>query len=386
MVEPPQRGIVSFRCSKYVIGGCLLLAATRGWTQDSSTIKLPNAQFSLSVPVMTIGDDHVLYVAYRSSNLLKKSNRLELAKYEIASRKEILHVSIPVPEIRGPRASNGLYLSRDGKTLAYAELHSPYLLVLVSTADLAEVRRSTVLPFKDEDHLRSFFGFDEDGDLCFASNRRSGLRFLRMSSATLKVVSETSTGGPRQSEPFPIVWSPDAKVTWIFPSSGLDTWKQYTETGQATGQELRHRGSTATGAIAVGARQLLAFFGQFAKGEIDDYNDHNLSELSLTCAPHPYGSSNDPAYNGALCTTQRDALPEASGDRVLTSEFLLLRSPGPQVVWRHQMRWVGISEGTGFDNWFQSGNALIYHSGHAMLVVAPAKSPVLALYEVNVPD
>jgi len=334
---------------------------------------------------MAAGDDHILYVAYRSSNVLKSSNRLEVAAYEVASRKEISHVSITVPQVRGPRVSNGLYLSTDGKILAYAELHSPYLLVIISTANLAEIRRSTVLPFADEDHLRNFFGFDQDGNLCFASNRRSGLRFLRISSATLKVVSETNTGGPRQSEPFPIVWSPDAKVTWIFPSSGVDAWEQYTENGQATGQELRHRGSTASGAIANGPSHLLALFGQFAKGEVEDYVDHNVSELALTCAPHLYGNSKDTAYAGALCTTQRDALPEAGGDRVLSSEFLLIRSPGPQVVWRQQMSWVGLSEGAGFDDWSQSGAPLIYRSGQTIWVVAPTKSASLAVYEVSLP-
>jgi hypothetical protein len=102
----------------------------------------------------------------------------------------------------------------------------------------------------------------------------------------------------------------------------------------------------------------------------------------LQCAPHPYGTSTDPAYAGAICTTQRDILPEAGGDKIMTSEFLLLKTDGPTVVWRHPMNFLTVADGNEMDTGIQAGNPLLYRAGSKLLIVAPTKSPELAVYEV----
>jgi hypothetical protein len=352
--------------------------------QEGAAVALHNAQFSLAIPVLAASND-VLYVAYRSFNLLKKSSQLEVSAYDLKTKKELQHSSIPVPDVHGARVSNGMYLSRDGKMLAYTEAHVPYLVLLLSTGNLSEVRRSTDLPFTTDDRLRVFVGFDKNGFLAFASNRQTGQHFFRFNPTDLSLVSDTNTGGPHQAEPGTVVWSPDERVTWVCPPLILGThvWKQYTESGQETGQELHYRGGTPAGGIAVQDKGLLAFFGQIAEGEVISYNDHHSSELKLKCAPTPYGASRDPEYAGAICTTQRDVLPEAGGDKIVTSEFLLLKTDGAAVVWSHKMDWVGISEGTGFNDWFQKGDPLIYRAGSKLWIVAPSKSPALTIYEID---
>ena len=113
--------------------------------------------------------DEVVYAAYRSFDVLRFSNQLQIVAYDLKAHKELQHVMISVPKVHGARASEGLFLSDDGQTLAYAELHEPGLILLLATKNLAEIRRSTALPFASLDHQRMFAGFDGD-QLCLGSN------------------------------------------------------------------------------------------------------------------------------------------------------------------------------------------------------------------------
>ena len=283
-------------------------------------------------------------------------------------------------------------MSEDGQTLAYAELHEPGLILLLATKNLAEIRRSNELPFTSLDHHRMFAGFDHD-KLCLASSsygsnnpNANGLHFIRLGTPDLKPVSDTRAIGVSPEASQAIIWLPRAQRTWVNPPSklGSDTWRQYTEAGQSTGQELEHRNGISYGAIASGEARLLAFYGNMvAKGAVVDYNDHHSAELNLECVPRPYGVSNDPVYAGALCATQKDLLPEAGGDKIVTSEFLLLKTDGPTVIWRHEMSWLAVANGNGPDDGLQKGDPLIYRAASKLWIVAPSKSPTLTVYEID---
>lgn len=371
----------------------LLVVATgvcRG--QASSTITLRGEDSSLALPTMA-AKDGVLYVAYRSFDLLRFSSQLQVIAYDLNNHRELQHVVIPVPKVHGARASDGLALSKDGKTLAYVEAHEPYLVVLLGTKDLSEIRRSNALPFSDRDHQRLFAGFDGD-QLCLASNyyqygkpEVNGLRFIRLGASDLKATSDTKISGVTQDTSTPIVWQPLEKTTWVNRPTVGDLWEQYTESGQKTGQELTHHNALGEGAVPLGDAKLLAFYGRYADGSVVNYSDHRSSELKLQCAPHPYGTSPDPAYAGAICTTQRDILPEAGGDKIVTSEFLLLKTEGPTVVWRQKMDWLDVrNDAHGIDGGYQKGDPLIYRAGSKLLIVSPSKSPALTVYELDSPQ
>jgi hypothetical protein len=240
-----------------------------------------------------------------------------------------------------------------------------------------------------------FAGFDGD-QLGMASNvyqygksEGNGLRFVRLGMSDLKLISDTKAQGIVQTESEPVVWLPSEKTTWVYQHPlGSDGWEQYTESGQRTGQELTHRNALSEGAVALEETKLLAFYGRYADGSVVSYNDHQTTELKLQCSPHPYGISADPAYAGAICTTQRDILPEAGGDKIITSEFLLLKAGGPTVVWRQQMNWVDVgymNDGRGHDEGFQKGVPLIYRAGSNLVIVAPSKAPALTVYEIDAP-
>jgi len=169
----------------------LLLASSVCWGQSEFPIPLAKANSALSLPSMAVRND-VVYAAYRSFDVLRFSNQLQVVAYDLKAHKELQHVTISVPKVHGARASEGLFLSEDGQTLAYAELHEPGVILLLAAKNLAEIKRSNALPFTSQDHQRMFAGFDQ-GQLCMASNlfvdgkpELEGLRFIRLGIPDLK--------------------------------------------------------------------------------------------------------------------------------------------------------------------------------------------------------
>lgn len=369
-----------------------LLVSALCWGQNEFTIPLAKANSALALASMAARDG-VLYAAYRSFDVLRFSNKLEVVAYDLNAHKELQHVTISVPKVHGARASEGLFLSEDGQTLAYAELHEPGLMLLLSTKNLAEIRRSNVLPYTSQDHQRMFAGFDGD-QLCLASNyyqygtpEVSGLRFIRLRLSDLKPGSDAKAAGVTQDTSSAIVWQPVEKTTWVNRPTVGGVWEQYTESGEKTGKELAHQQGVSNGAIALGDGKLIAFYGNMiTKGAVVSYADHHEEELELPCAAHLYGRGSDPAYVGGICTTEKDVLPEAWGKKLLSSQFMLIRADGPKIAWHHDMDFLDVADGNEMDTGIQNGAPLLYRSGSKLLIVAPTKKPELAVYEVPLPE
>ncbi len=372
----------------------VLLVSSICWGQSEFTFPLAKANSALALPGLAVHDG-VVYAAYRSFDMLRFSNKLEVVAYDLNKHRELQHVTVSVPKVHGARASEGLFLSEDGQTLAYAELHEPGLILLFAANNLAEIRRSYMLPFTSQDHHRMFAGFDHD-ELCMASSSFSsnnpsadGLHFIRLEIPDLKPVCDTRAIGVSPEASQAIIWFPSAQRTWVNPPTSLasDIWTEHTESGEKTGNVLTHRYGVSNGAVAVGDGKLVAFYGNMiAKGSVVSYADHREEELELPCAAHQYGRSTDPAYVGGICTTEKDVLPEALGNKVLSSQFMLIKADGPKIVWHHDMDFLGVSNGNEPDAGFQKGDPLIYRTGSKLLVVAPTKKPELAVYEVPLPE
>jgi hypothetical protein len=359
----------------------VLLASGVCQAQSGYTIPLEELNPSLAIPAMAARDG-VVYVAYRSFDLFRFSNQLQVLSYDLSAHRELRHVTISVPKVHGARASEGLFLSTDGKTLAYSETYSPELVLLVSTQDLSEIRRITVLPFAADDRKRMFAGFDGNNILAFASVKGDRLRFIRLNASDLKTATDTL--GPGQPNFQSIVWSPKDRITWL-PTISED-WQEYTERGQKTGEQF---GSHAQyrighGAALAGNSTFLAYFGNLSDaGSIVSFSGGQPSELTLPCVPRPYSSGDVAGYAGALCTTSPDREPEHGGDKILSSEFLLLKAGGPTVVWKHPMDFLAVADSDDPDTGVQWGDPLLYRDGSKLLIVAPTKKPELAVYEID---
>jgi hypothetical protein len=269
--------------------------------------------------------------------------------------------------------------------LIYAEIHEPNLLLVLSAKDLSEVRRTETLPFSSGDSYRLFAGFDESGLLSFASGRSGKFRFVRMNLSDFKITSEVI--GPKQLNAEPIIWSPKSRTTWVQLPSGA--WQESHEDGSPSGAELDFHflHGADKGATVLGANKLLACYGDFsAQGAVAVYNNGRTGELELKCVPHRYSSGDVADYAGAICSTSPDREPEHGGDKILSSEFLLLKADGPTIVWRQPMDLLNVADSNDTDTGRQWGNPLLYRAGSKLLIVAPSKSPVLTVYEVALPN
>lgn len=345
--------------------------------QTSYTIPLDKLNPTLAVPAMT-AHDGLVYIAYRSFDWLRQSDELQVAAYDLDSHQIVKHGAISVPKVHGPRASSGLAFSQDGTMLAYVELHEPGLELLISVKDLTEIRRSSVLPFTAQDVRRVFAGFDSKNRLSLMSFNKDVPRFVRVSTADFKVVSDTRASSlTRAVYSSYLAWNPEVSRFWLSHEGG--DVLQYSEDGQPTGEQLTtdiHQ--LNVGAIPLGESGVIAFYAMVSRGAVASYVNHKSHALEVSCSPRPYGVSDDQAYVGAICITQPDRLPEAGGDRVLTSDFLLIRTDGPQVVWREKMSALG----AGSNEYFGWASAVIEHRDKRVWVVAPTRKPELAVYEV----
>jgi hypothetical protein len=349
--------------------------------QDPYTIPLEKLNPSLAVPVMATRDG-VVYVAYRSFDWLRQSDQLQVVAYDLNSHRLVKQEAISVPKVHGSRASSGLALSQDGTMLAYVELHEPCLELLISTKDLTEIRRSDVLPFTSQDDRRVFAGFDGENRLAVMSFNGDVPRFVHMSAGDFKVISDTRASSLTKAiYSSYLTWNPVAGRFWL-PNGGGNVL-QYNEGGQPTGEELTtdiHQ--LDVGAASLGQSGVIAFYAMVSRGAVASYIAGKSRALNVPCSPRPYGVSNDHAYAGAICITQPSGLPEAGGDRVLTSDFLLIQADGPRVVWRQKMSALG----AGDKDYFGWSSAIIEHRDKRVWVVAPTKKPELAVYEVAVPE
>jgi len=351
------------------------------YAQDSYTVPLEKLNPALAVPVMAIRDGAV-YIAYRSFDWLRQSDQLQVAAYNLNSHQLVKQETITVPKVHGSRASSGLALSQDGTMLAYVELHEPCLELLISTKDLTEIRRSYVLPFTGRDDRRVFAGFDGENRLALMSFNGDVPRFVHVSAENFKVISDTRASSLTKAVfSSYLTWNPVAGRFWL-PNGGGNVL-QYNEEGQPTGEELMtdiHQ--LDVGAASLGQSSVIAFYAMVSRGAVASYIAGKSRALDVPCSPRPYGVSNDHAYAGAICITQPGGLPEAGGDRVLTSNFLLVQADGPLVVWRQKMSAVG----AGHKDYFGWSSAVIEHRGKRVWVVAPTKKSELVVYEVPVPE
>ena len=183
------------------------------------------------------------------------------------------------------------------------------------------------------------------------------------------------------------MWLPKNRITWLPTLS--EEWQEYTEEGQSTGAKFDSEGRyrIGYGATLLDGSSLLAYFGNMSDvGSVVSYKNHHSSELALTCVPHPYSNGDVADYAGAICMTSPDREPEHGGDKILSSEFLLLKTDGPTITWRHPMQPLSVADSNEPDTGLQGGGPLLYRAGSKLLLVAPSKSSVLTVYEVALPN
>ena len=363
------------------LGVLFILGAVVSFGEGASALSLVKANSTLSLPSMAARDG-VVYVAYRSFDWLRSSNQLFVLSYDLASRKQLKRATIALPKVTGARVSDGLSITMDGSMLAYVEMSEPVTIVLLRTDNLSEIRRSNQLPFGEEDRRRHFAGFDGQNHLSFESVYRDQPRFFRLSAGDFSRSSDVVASHLKQKVFSYVAWNPATQRFWL-PAEDIVGSREYTEQGEATGEILQLQGrQLEQGGVALGQLETLAFFGQLAKGTVVSHRNHQNRQLQLPCVPSPVGASIESEYVGAICVTHPDALPESGGDRVSSSELLLIKTEEPTVVWRQKLTILSVASG----GQLQQGVPVFIRQHGKMWIVVPSKSPELTLYEVALPN
>jgi len=354
--------------------------------QGEYTIPLPGANLSRSIPLLRVAEDGVLYAAYRSPGWLGKSNTLQVFSYDLKSRAQLRRNSLRLPSVSGPRAAGGFYLSQDASTLFYAELYPPYVVLAISTKDLVELKRTEFIPFAERDRRRKFVGPKGNSLLAFAADagiaapgQRSGVRLLFLDSGNLSVVSNRIVPELIEHGIEDLLWSPASGEIWI--QEDATRWREYSELGQATGNELDSKRYLSHGAALISDDSILAFYGNWDQGLILRYRDRKVTELALDCSPYPDGASGGTRYAGVDCVRRPDKKWEDGGDRILSSEFLLLQTMTPAVVWRGKIAYMDITEGRQMG--YQRSTPAIFDMGSKLWVIAPSKPALLVVHEIE---
>lgn len=178
-----------------------------------------------------------------------------------------------------------------------------------------------------------------------------------------------------------MAWNPKTHRFWL-PAQDIVGSREYTEQGDPTGEVLQLQGrQLEQGGIALGQSEAVAFFGQLAKGTVVSRRNHQDHQIQLPCVPSPVGTNTDSEYVGAICVTHPDTLPESGGDRVSSSELLIIKAEEPTIVWRQKLFLPALTSGTQL----QQGVPVTVRRNEKMWIVIPGKSSDVPVHEVTLP-
>jgi hypothetical protein len=319
---------------------------------------------------MTISDGK-LFVAYRTAKRFSKNETLEIASYDLNSYSRVAHATITVPNAPRERAADGLYVV--DHRIYYAELHSPAILLSLSEQDLSELGRLEALPFSPADRELKFVGSDVDSNLAFSAITpdRPGwtaVRLLRIGSKDLRLISNKVVSGPGTRGIQGVLWNARIGRLWV---NHAPPWAEYTEDGTPTKRELNDVHYASRGAQLIDTGDILGFYGNREQGVIVRYENGLTARLPFDCSPIPWGMSESGTDVGVMCSRVSTKRIEDGGNKIISSEFVLVGTAVPAIVWRHALPFLDVSEGEG--GGYQRGIPAIAILGTKVLVVVPTK-------------
>jgi hypothetical protein len=128
-------------------------------THSSKTMHAPGAHFQESLGEVVFSPGGTLFVAYRVPGKNKISSTLRVMTVDAVKEKQTAVIDYPVPPARLPRVPTHFMLSKDGSALAYAELHTPQVLLTIdaSTLRLMSSAERNLFEFRDfAPHIKAF--------------------------------------------------------------------------------------------------------------------------------------------------------------------------------------------------------------------------------------
>lgn len=114
-------------------------------------IHLSGANFREAPGQALFSDSGKLYAAYRLPGEDGTSLTLRVAQFDPTTGQQVDVRDYSVPSVRLPRVASALLLSQDDSTLAYAELHSPQVVLTIEAPTLKPLSTSETDIFGEQD-------------------------------------------------------------------------------------------------------------------------------------------------------------------------------------------------------------------------------------------
>jgi hypothetical protein len=146
-------------CLGMLLLGFLCAPPAHAQHAHSHTFHASGANFRRSLAELVFSPEGLLYAAYRLPGHDHVSSVLRVLALDPVSRKEVMRGDYAVPETLGPRVPTHFMLSQDSSMLAYAELHSPQVLLTLDASTLALMSSSERNLFQSRvfaPHIKAF--------------------------------------------------------------------------------------------------------------------------------------------------------------------------------------------------------------------------------------
>jgi hypothetical protein len=119
--------------------------------KPTSVLHPSGANFREAPGRVRFSPDGKLYVAYRVPEREGTSSTLRVMGYDPMTGQQSRTNDYPLPVVSLPRVPTDFILSRDGSTLAYAELHDPQVIVTIDATTLKPLNTSVARMFGEQD-------------------------------------------------------------------------------------------------------------------------------------------------------------------------------------------------------------------------------------------
>ena len=346
---------------------CLLLALVSGalmWSEDSRNGKVlhPNgAEFQQSLGQVLFSSNGSLYVAYRLREKNQSSSVLRVVRFDPASGEPTASEDFAVPQVRLPRVSSQFIESQDSGVLAYAELHSPQVLLTMDATTLKPISSSNAAMFAGYElglHITNF----DSRSLVLSAERPRPRRPI-----TIECVREVTLNPANLNEVIS-----DQKISLDERPNELQRW-----------MKLSREDLSLVAPLEEGA---LGFSNLKTHGWVRVLDDSGKTIQSLEirdCGPAKAALTEDRQYGVAIC--ERIITDEFRHERGWTRKAIIFEVNSLKVLRYLPASGMTLKErgSDPEDVWFASPSPAIWRGKDELLVALPDSSSTIKLYTVS---
>jgi len=202
------------RLSRLLVGLTLVAVLSAEDGPGNRVLHPKEAEFRQSLGQVLFSKDGSLYVAYRLSEQNHRSTTLRVTKFDPATGEPTATSDFALPQVPLPRASTDFIQTQDSSVLAYAELHSPQVLLTMDAATLKLISRSSAPLFSKYDlgvHIKDF----SSGSLVLTAERPRRRRPITIESVREVTLNPSNLSQVISEKKMSVEESPSELQVWM---------------------------------------------------------------------------------------------------------------------------------------------------------------------------